>query len=857
MRFKGLKVNIKQEERYNVSQLFQLSLLTGLATSFFSVVTSSYFIKKLDVFKLPLAYILSGLVGFLVIHFYKKLMNRYGLIKAIVLMNILYLLICGSLLYARLHDTSSLAITQMVAFTGFVFIMPFSSLFALSFATLSLRMFDIGQSKRLIAWVGLGEVLASIAAYLMVPFLTKLLGSTAWLLAIAMASVLFGIIPVRRLASANREKFANLPDISATPATKVNFSFLLSEKYYFLIGIFTVFSVSAIYVADYSYLLSVKFLFVENNIETALLVSWIFTVIKLGELAFTFFSSRFISEYGMKLSLVLLPLLLTASSILGFVSGSIFQSVSLFIVAFLLVNKWVERVIRKGITNPALKILYQVTQPSERARVQTLIDGTLSQVSTMLAGVILLIMATAFRGKSLYVYLFILTLVCFVLNAAWLFYTHQLYAQYKEKIQRFLKSNESLVDEKNTPETDIIRQWLLSVRPYGTNDMGIQILLGEMDKIAATERNNRDYAYQQMVRYNFKAFKNIKGWEDELLLSKISGVLYSNDFYLGKIAVIHYAKYLPANERIKLVRNHYEVLDHSLQTLLLLIVNEEPLQCAPDERFYFTELCRRCVEDVLWIEQTEEDIATLEDTSLNKALTELKEEKIFQLLQLFRILYDAGSVSIVNNIWQNREQVPENHEFAIELLENILDKDMKKIVVPLLEEMPLQIKKEKLREVFYFHRFDITDRLKDIIMKDFNLLNPYIKELAMMRYITMTDNNKIGGVFRNHSYMRLAVLSQGEEGKELLLQTLQLTRKIGIASDWYQRRIFDVLVKWVIQHKDATQKGHASELGNGNILFVKVRDHNEEYHIDYHGLSLLLITDAVCRRRIIKQSVTN
>ena len=377
-------IDIKQSEKATVDRLFLQSFLTGLATSFFFVSTSSFFIKQLSLSQLPFAYILSGLVGYLIVMLYKKLLHHYGLITSIVISSTFYSIICIGLFTARIFGNVTDVITHLVAFVGFVCITPFSSLFSLTYSTISLRIFNLAQSKRLLAFIGLGEVIASILAYLTIPILVKILGSSHYLLLVTAVAILVSLIPIFKLAGS-------------------------------------------------------------NNIETAIVVSAIFTVIKLGELLFSLFSSRFLNILGMKLSLLLLPLLLVGSAILGFTSGTIFNSVYIFIIAFLLLNKWLERVVRKGITIPSMRVLYQVTQPDERVKLQTLIDGSLTQVATIASGLILLLLSFLFRGYDLYLSLYVLTGCCLFFYILWLLFSNKLYSQYRQKIQAFLKNTDAVV----------------------------------------------------------------------------------------------------------------------------------------------------------------------------------------------------------------------------------------------------------------------------------------------------------------------------------------------------------------------------------------------------------------------------
>src|ERR1700733_10366302 len=167
---KYAKLNPSEEKDFKL--LFIQSLLSGFGASFFFVVVNTYFIKKTSVPSLPPAYILSGIFGYVLITLYKRWQRKSGVVYSYTVGFMIYGLSALALYICRwmFNDTSSAAI--YIAYIGFIVVLPFASMQALGFSTICLRVFNIAQSKRLLALIGTGEVIASVIAYLIIPLLT-------------------------------------------------------------------------------------------------------------------------------------------------------------------------------------------------------------------------------------------------------------------------------------------------------------------------------------------------------------------------------------------------------------------------------------------------------------------------------------------------------------------------------------------------------------------------------------------------------------------------------------------------------------------------------------------------------------
>ena len=181
-------LDIQPSEEKNFRLLFIQSLLTGFSTSFFFVVCSSYFIKLIKISSLPSAYIFSGILGYLLISIYKQQQRKNGIGASFILSLFAYALVSLALyiLHLTVHNKDFI---KIIAYAGFMFIMPFSTILALGFSTVCVKIFNISQSKRLLALIGTGEVIASIIAYLLVPVFSTFMSPVHLLLFSAITTI--------------------------------------------------------------------------------------------------------------------------------------------------------------------------------------------------------------------------------------------------------------------------------------------------------------------------------------------------------------------------------------------------------------------------------------------------------------------------------------------------------------------------------------------------------------------------------------------------------------------------------------------------------------------------------------------
>ena len=88
---------------------------------------------------------------------------------------------------------------------------------------------------------------------------------------------------------------------------------------------------TAIYITDFGFLSAIKVqektLFVKEG-SVASFIALVFAGLKIGELLISYFSSRILVRYGVKLGLIVLPLSLTLIVFISLISGFTIGTVS-------------------------------------------------------------------------------------------------------------------------------------------------------------------------------------------------------------------------------------------------------------------------------------------------------------------------------------------------------------------------------------------------------------------------------------------------------------------------------------------------------------------------------------------------
>ena len=146
-----------------------------------------------------------------------------------------------------------------------------------------------------------------------------------------------------------------------------------------------------IYWVDYTYIISVRTIARLNNMSNSEVVSVFFAIVKVGELLGSLFSADIIRQLGTQKSLrVFASVMLIVAIGIGILHFAVQLPLASLIV-FIISIKWLERVVRRTVEVPANRIMLQVAKPEEKLGLQTALEGIVSQMATIGAALVVLL----------------------------------------------------------------------------------------------------------------------------------------------------------------------------------------------------------------------------------------------------------------------------------------------------------------------------------------------------------------------------------------------------------------------------------------------------------------------------------
>lgn len=440
-------LNVKEGEGSKVALLLTHSFFIGVFLSLLFTAGNALFLDQFGREHIPKAFLASGVVGLVYSILFSRIQARISF-NRLVLLNLIFVfgLIAGFRFMLGSSDS------KWIAFGLFIWVQPIFAMIYLGFWGIVGGMFDLRQGKRLFGLISSGEVVASILAYFSVPIILKFI-ETSDLLIIALVGLALCVpvllIIISRYGGARSKRKAD-----KTEKPPASFPELLKNRYFILMSLFTVGVIFSFYFIDYAFLAVARARFPEKA-QLAQFIGIFFGTIKIFDFVIkTFLYNRLISQFGLRFGLIFLPALMAACTAAASFIGT-YETAGIFFFLFISLNKLFERGLRKSVTDPSFKILYQPLGAEQRTSIQTKVEGIVWQLASFLAGLILLVLGFLEGFKLVHsVYLLFLVVI------AWIFVVILLYREYHGKLKQHLTKISRHVKVQKTP-FDEFRERLL------------------------------------------------------------------------------------------------------------------------------------------------------------------------------------------------------------------------------------------------------------------------------------------------------------------------------------------------------------------------------------------------------------
>ncbi len=448
-------LNVRRAEKKEVTLLLFLGLFIGSSQAIYDVVSVTLFLKTFEINLLPVAMICSGLLGVLSSTLFSFLQNRLPFATLAILV---YLgAMANNIIFFVFIDL--LQGQTWFFFTAFITITPANTIVLLVFWGTFSRLFDVRQSRRLQSGINSGIIIASIFTLYSIPFLHgTLFGDFRQLLIISTIGLFLASI-VLLVIFAFYPKAVNVKDnivhIKANYNLKTAFkNSYVSKLAYYAIGVglaFTVveFSFLAMLDAEFDVFSSEQVTgFSKQNILADFLGIFNGTVLLVAFLIQTFLNDWIISKYGLKVSLMIMPILMAffaiVAIVIGMVEGFALTSAAypLFFIA-VCIYKLILVATRESLEIPSFKAYFLPIEAALRLDIQAKIEGIIKEFSKFIGGSIILLFGFFTFFEIMHYSYFLL-----VVLAAIIYIIYQMYKGYKGVLEDSLEREQEITQRK-------------------------------------------------------------------------------------------------------------------------------------------------------------------------------------------------------------------------------------------------------------------------------------------------------------------------------------------------------------------------------------------------------------------------
>ena len=426
-------LGVKKQESGRVGLLLVISFFMGIFIATYSVASQSLFLENIGTEQLPIALLLSGAFGLVATILYNFLQNR---IPFPILAAISVTVISATTAFIEFGG-DLLSDPEQIYYIGFTSFIPFSFIILLVFWGSFARLFNLREAKRVVGTVDLGAMLASFLAFFIIPLVLDLewfsdeMLYTVSLMSIAAFLVLFVFLSIRFL---NRTRSFAQEKIMYK---KVQFMDFFQNRYLRYMSLFVIVSMIAMNFVDFTFLTATSNYNegAEQESIAKFLSYFEMTIVIFAFLFDQLAQDRIIKEYGMRVSLLINPLLIGLFTVCAIVIGSIFEyteEATWFTLFFIIiaVSKLFLRSLKDTIDETCFKLYLLPIEANIRIDVQTKITGTVTAFASLIAGGLIYAITNLETFGLLAVTFFTIPFLI-----AWIVVTNKMHHSYKDTLQ--------------------------------------------------------------------------------------------------------------------------------------------------------------------------------------------------------------------------------------------------------------------------------------------------------------------------------------------------------------------------------------------------------------------------------------
>lgn len=440
-------LGVEPSETGPVALLLTISFFMGLFLATVSVAAQTVFLTSEGIIEskdLPYALMIGGGFGFLATGLFNLMQGRIPFRYIAVFF--LLLIIAATAVLEFGDQYPEIISPKNLHYVGFALILPFTFITNLVFWGAFNRLFTLRQQKKVVGNVDVGMDIAQIIAFFTIPFMLASGLQMQSLFTIGLISiigflVLFMILSAKYLGPITRNPQPGMMD--EKEHKKLNIFRLLSFKYVAWLAAFIILSFTALRFIDYSFLIVTTQFFDPQGLPIFLSL-FEATVVIFGFMFGLFITDRVQEEYGLRVSLILNPLLLLiftgAAAGLGLVFGYEGEGNVVYFFIAIAMSKLFVNSLRDSLDTPVFKFYYVPIDKSVKLDAQTKLEGIVTATATAIAGGLIVLINQFEIFDLLSITLFTLPLL-----GLWYLIINRMYSGYRETLQSSLQRNRAQV----------------------------------------------------------------------------------------------------------------------------------------------------------------------------------------------------------------------------------------------------------------------------------------------------------------------------------------------------------------------------------------------------------------------------
>jgi ATP:ADP antiporter, AAA family len=444
-------LNVKREEETQVLYMLATGFFMGIFLATYQVTAESLFLNKLSG-QLGNAILVSGILGILTTAVFSFAQNRVKF-SSLTIVCILLIVILVTGLYT-LYQTQTEG-HDAILFAMFSLIGPITAILLLCYWGVFGRLFNFKQSKRIIGWIDTGQLIAQILAYFVIPLTTRFFPDTSKYLIVCNVSILCSLVFMIIISSRFTLTKNDPADFESAVRKETQFSRIFRDRYVILLSVFIIISMAMYVFSQFSFQTLINQQFPDQQGLTNFLAYFFGAVYALSLFMQTFVNDRILSNYGVRVSLYVLPVIVGV-----FVMGALFSGAWLgftihstgfiFFFLFIALIRLFNGTLRDSLENPIFKLLFIPLDSRYRFGIQAKVEGVVNESGRLIAGgfISLVVLIAAYRIIWIPVVILALVFIYMVV-------INQLYAGYKGKIRAKLEHTEDHQDKLEIGFTQI------------------------------------------------------------------------------------------------------------------------------------------------------------------------------------------------------------------------------------------------------------------------------------------------------------------------------------------------------------------------------------------------------------------